>query len=538
MCSATAIAIADETSSAGRDDCKFHYTADSESSSSGSFFELQAKHDVELSEQEPASIFHGNTSLSSNTNSSYLRAGVEQRGSPLYSKQRRGKGQYQLDLILLNPLFGRAGKEAEVRRSMQVLTAEISRRQVSGHVELAGGKAKPDLVLVPLKPRSSPEIGRAAEAEVHRRKENLGVEMGLGKPSIEAGSSPARPPLNAESVREHGIDISDVPIRKQDAGIDLSLTKPRGEGQILRRKRVADTGISPSRPQMESQAILRKTPLNADQSPTRRALVPEVLAAKPPIEVPLRQPDPRVDTELARGKRSTGTEILVAKPQTGVDLIVETEKVCTDISRVAKPQLGVDLIVPERKTDVETSRVKPSETEIALAKPQIGLELVVPKPAKDAELARREGQNSGTSMVPVGSAQLDTNAHLVRRKGSSVNVISWDQWYAGINEQSKPLLVQALEKHGNPGGTNTISITIWSNRQLEVKVARVSNSDFDAATLEAFKSLAGSSTLEFPTGSRRGKVSFFIDNSRIGGEVVTAVNSQSIVGDEEIQQSK
>jgi hypothetical protein len=70
--------------------------------------------------------------------------------------------------------------------------------------------------------------------------------------------------------------------------------------------------------------------------------------------------------------------------------------------------------------------------------------------------------------------------------------ISWDRWYASVSKLCEPLLTDAVEKHGNPGGANSIQISIWRDHHIAVKLVKGLNSEFDAATLEAYRSEYGS----------------------------------------------
>jgi hypothetical protein len=121
------------------------------------------------------------------------------------------------------------------------------------------------------------------------------------------------------------------------------------------------------------------------------------------------------------------------------------------------------------------------------------------------------------------------------RGSASDSTISWDWWYARIAKVSERRLLKAVAKRGNPLGSNTISITVWPNHRIAVSLVQGDDPDFDAATLEAYTSLDGNPTLEYPAGSQRKEVNFFIDNKHNTPGAISGVHSQTWVGDQEVQ---
>jgi hypothetical protein len=74
---------------------------------------------------------------------------------------------------------------------------------------------------------------------------------------------------------------------------------------------------------------------------------------------------------------------------------------------------------------------------------------------------------------------------------------------------------------------------VHRDHAVEVKLISGSSSPFNDATLEAYRALDGSPALEFPMGSKRHKVTFFIDNSHNTSDQVSGVVTKTIVGDTE-----
>lgn len=126
------------------------------------------------------------------------------------------------------------------------------------------------------------------------------------------------------------------------------------------------------------------------------------------------------------------------------------------------------------------------------------------------------------------------NEAVLNVNGTIVRTISWDEWYRNFTRIYEPRLLRAFKKFGNPGGDNTVSLTVWPNCTLKASINRGSNKNFDAATLEAYRSLNGDPMLQFPIGSKRSEVSFLIDNRHGSVGPVTGVESQPFTGDKEI----
>ena len=101
------------------------------------------------------------------------------------------------------------------------------------------------------------------------------------------------------------------------------------------------------------------------------------------------------------------------------------------------------------------------------------------------------------------------------------------------------MLRDAIRKHGNPSGRNSMKLTVWPNHHLKAELAEGAegtSSEFDKATIEAYNLLNGNAALEYPVGSKREMITFFIDNIRKGTGAISGVKSQTIFGDKEIQQ--
>jgi hypothetical protein len=93
------------------------------------------------------------------------------------------------------------------------------------------------------------------------------------------------------------------------------------------------------------------------------------------------------------------------------------------------------------------------------------------------------------------------------------------------------LLAEAVERHENASGSNQVSICVHRDHRVEVKLVSGSSSEFNEATLEAYRALDGNPALGFPEGSKRHKVMFFVDNNHSTSDQVSGVFSKTISGD-------
>lgn len=106
---------------------------------------------------------------------------------------------------------------------------------------------------------------------------------------------------------------------------------------------------------------------------------------------------------------------------------------------------------------------------------------------------------------------------------SSSKVIEWDAWHANFARLARPKILQKLNKFGNPAGKNTIEVSVSASGHVTAELKRAGNTAFDQAILEAYRSLDGSASLQFPKGSCRREIRFLVDNDHAGKGVPSGV---------------
>ncbi len=118
-------------------------------------------------------------------------------------------------------------------------------------------------------------------------------------------------------------------------------------------------------------------------------------------------------------------------------------------------------------------------------------------------------------------------------KNDAIMEIEWDKWHAHFAQLARSPILNAIGKNGNPKGSNTVEITVKSNRKVIVRLVTPGSEAFDRAMLQAYRSLDGKTDLVFPSGSRRTEITFLIDNKHTGSGTPSRVTSKTSVGDKE-----
>ncbi len=195
---------------------------------------------------------------------------------------------------------------------------------------------------------------------------------------------------------------------------------------------------------------------------------------------------------------------------------------------VASPDLG-DAV---RKMNEEIARAKlglPPETSVdaQLSHAKDNAQAVVKKaqPAMDTVL---------TYLRHVDAPKTLSANSAPEPKEDEATVLQWDKWHANFASLAKGPILKNVSHLENPKGDDTVEITVKADKTLSVRVVKASSTEFDKAILQAYESLNGSASLQFPPGSRRSSISFQIDNKHSGDGIPSAVKSETTTGDSEI----
>ncbi len=193
-------------------------------------------------------------------------------------------------------------------------------------------------------------------------------------------------------------------------------------------------------------------------------------------------------------------DILIRRPPTVEASIVLTQP------------LPTRALVPDRIEEVPAARLKKDKS-----------------PARSQELKEKKKQQKN-ELELASKAKPQPQVALTAQIDES---LLWDQWYQHINDLVCNALTKTMPNHGNPAGTNRIHITVWPDHRLEARLVQGSNAKFNAAILEAYSSLNGSSDLEFPRGTRRKQNDYETAHIQEIPAVTASFDSKTIHGDME-----
>lgn len=250
--------------------------------------------------------------------------------------------------------------------------------------------------------------------------------------------------------------------------------------------------------------------------------LPSRQIAGPPVDLGLAHQ--QLNYELSRGSINSGYSVEIRVPKMDLSKVqsqLESEKLGAVHSNlindaVIQQQLKGTL---RRPALVEPLRTKIDE-ELRDGKYKTEAEIRFARERLEGELKRSIKHLDPTMEIASGS------------------MIDWSSWYRRFDQRTEALLVDALDIHENPAGSNTLQITVFSNCSISVRKLSAGdggNSVFDAATMTAYSSLNGNSALEFPPGSLRSQVTFFVTNERDMAGSVPSVDSRSLIKDREFR---
>ncbi len=234
-------------------------------------------------------------------------------------------------------------------------------------------------------------------------------------------------------------------------------------------------------------------------------------------------------TQRRNGDRTTSIRLLLVR-MTDSNHLAKRDKTEADAINI-KPAATGTLFPVHRMTKDENTKARSAETDKLASKTDLQGNLL---PKQSPKGLRAAAKKMNVAFRPANDDSLDTQAQLMRRSQQVVQRnISWDEWYQAFARLCDPVLAETVAKNGNPAGSNRIKITVSRSHHITVKLEKSQNQDFDNATLNAYRSVDGNALLEFPQGSKRDKVSFFIDNDHPTTDAVSGIDSTTLKGDAE-----
>jgi len=314
-----------------------------------------------------------------------------------------------------------------------------------------------------------------------------------------------------------------------DTSVHSRLHVPDGavqvENRINRRSLVDDLALQ--RPDEQVSGLLRHK--DNISSITSRPESSDVSTARKPVtDTTIIAEKPDLDTDIALlRKKQRQTEITRQRPNFEV-VFSRTNNNDADLETDARIASHKPAAIHADSAHAQSRQVVEQSTDATLS----GKKLERDERASLAELTTK-ADKVARAKAKEEEALRARQSKLESQTSKPDSKVSWDNWYAEVSRLCEPLLTDAVDKHGNPAGANCIQITVWRDHHLIAKLVKGQNKEFNDTMLEAYRMLDGNGALEFPSGSKRQKVSFFVDNKHDSTDPVYGVESRSIVGDQE-----
>lgn len=331
----------------------------------------------------------------------------------------------------------------------------------------------------------------------------------------------------AETAKESGIDTIERGLKSR-FHLDLVSLIPKLapdisrqlDAQLEQSKRNLAARVEAEAPQMDLQ---RRTPKTAPIIP---ALQPHLAQAKIPLTASIPKSSPALQQtakemqsqlEAAKGKIATTAGISPSSKLPNAPL--------TD-AKLMNQQLTNAKLLNQQATNAKL--MNEQLTNAKLINTQLQPKLISNDVRPDLAALATQARRLPTASLPKPSSNETMN------EDTGAKAILWDAWHKRFAQLAGDSLIKAVNKAENPMGTNTVSITVWPNQQLEVALTKTGNKKFDGAVLEAYKSLNGNAQLAYPAGSLRSSISFFVDNKHTIDGIASYVRSRTTKGDKEI----
>ncbi|HEY9677107.1 MAG TPA: hypothetical protein V6C76_03825 [Drouetiella sp.] len=271
----------------------------------------------------------------------------------------------------------------------------------------------------------------------------------------------APPPITRaeiEGARNRGrVDLNQIPVRSDDSG----------------------------RPPLRSNLDKNSAPSLTDQAarPKRTALtVPqrEKEQTQPRLDSSMDPPPSRDIGEVVQ--RPVRGLMQIPQPPSHEDTIPQHISVPPSTANVlAPPNQNSQLLIPQTKPELAASPQRAEQTKLRIKQR---------KKESDKSLIKDLAKTAQNHSSAAPATAVDES-------------LLWDRWYANVNALVCQALQRTMPKHGNPAGTNRIKITVYADHRLEADIIVGSNTQFNQAVLEAYRSLNGNGELQFPAGTHR-----------------------------------
>jgi hypothetical protein len=231
---------------------------------------------------------------------------------------------------------------------------------------------------------------------------------------------------------------------------------------------------------------------------------------------------------IAGGGGSAGGDIKMPVPKTNAKVAIPTTNVTVRMPAI-DARINVPSIQPQTAVQVKMPSNSSPSSDVAaqLRSAETNAKLLAQNAQPNLDALRARAALLPQAKLP--SATTDVNGEVIGR-----TAIVWDAWHKQFAKIAGDALIKFVNKSNNPLGANTVSVTVTFDQHIKVSIAKPGNASFDAASVEAYRSLNGNAALAFPRGSVRSSVTFLVDNKHTKEGMATVVNSKTLSGDKEV----
>jgi hypothetical protein len=339
---------------------------------------------------------------------------------------------------------------------------------------------------------------------------------------------------------------------------------------------------------MEAQIANARRKLAAQVEREEQLMKQQLQARRPQVALPPMPVRPSASPDASKALESA---IAKSKERVGIPLVPSSKQASSDLSKAMESALArskqsgkmqADHAMEEYKAALAKANNQsaqiPSPVNNRVSIPQNAIPMdrtIPPVPKVNTAAAEREMLETLTrAKLPAANLQVDAKLAMAKKNALQVvgreqpqldivltklrtkppaniplasqadpalvaeanfeKTIPWDAWHAKFAELAHKPILQEVNKCGSPSGGNTVEITVSPDHHIAVRLVKPSNDVFDNAIVQAYKSLDGNPALEYPAGSRRASITFFIDNQHKGNGIPSSVSSHTSVGDKEV----
>jgi hypothetical protein len=197
--------------------------------------------------------------------------------------------------------------------------------------------------------------------------------------------------------------------------------------------------------------------------------------------------------------------------------------------------------IPQVNVTPDQVSIRPADNANVLTRPLPNTRILQPDPGREIPTAPVRGKPEGFQVKPEKkkrNKKTEIDAEPKTRSQPAPQLVApmdesllWDIWYQHVNALVCQAITKTMPKYGNPAGTNRVHITVWPDHRIDARLVEGTNSKFNSAILDAYRSLNLSAELEFPHGTQRKRNDYDTAHIQEIPATTAAFESRTIRGD-------